>query len=128
MSTQRARLRIRSERAWYERLAPSVRRAENRLARAVAADARRYVGVDTGTLRKTIRVRGNKVTAGGPRASYWYFHHEGTRPHVIEPRFKQALYWPEARHPVARVKHPGTKANPFLKRALYTKRTLQGVR
>lgn len=127
MSNTRMRVRVRMARGWYETLQPAVRRTENRLARAVAADARRYVGVDTGALRSTIRVRGNRVTAGGAKAPYWYFHHEGTAPHTIEPRFKKALYWPGARHPVARVNHPGTEANPFLKRALYTKRTLKAV-
>lgn len=42
---------------------------------------------------------------------------EGTRPHVIYPRDKKALYWPGARHPVGVVHHPGTRANPFLQRA-----------
>lgn len=43
---------------------------------------------------------------------------DGTRAHVIEPRDKQALHWPGARHPVARVNHPGTPALHILRRAL----------
>jgi len=43
---------------------------------------------------------------------------EGTRAHDIYPRNAQALFWPGARHPVAHVHHPGTKANPFLERGL----------
>lgn len=54
-----------------------------------------------------------KATAG--HASYV---HEGTRPHVILPRDKKALYWPGAGHPVKKVHHPGTKANPFFERAI----------
>ncbi|MET0416058.1 MAG: hypothetical protein ABW022_08560 [Actinoplanes sp.] len=42
----------------------------------------------------------------------------GTRPHVIEPKDKQALHWPGARHPVARVNHPGTPALHLLRRSL----------
>lgn len=42
----------------------------------------------------------------------------GTRPHVIEPKNKQALNWPGGRHPVARVNHPGTPAYHILRRAL----------
>ncbi len=42
----------------------------------------------------------------------------GTRPHVIEPKNAKALHWPGARHPVARVNHPGTPALHILRRAL----------
>lgn len=42
----------------------------------------------------------------------------GTRPHVIEPKNKQALAWPGARHPVKKVHHPGTPALHLMRRAL----------
>jgi len=42
----------------------------------------------------------------------------GTRPHVIEPKDKQALAWPGGRHPVKKVNHPGTPALHILRRAL----------
>lgn len=42
----------------------------------------------------------------------------GSRPHVIEPRNAKALYWPGARHPVARVNHPGTPAYHLMRDAL----------
>ncbi|OLT26536.1 hypothetical protein BJF83_20845 [Nocardiopsis sp. CNR-923] len=112
------------EPGWEKDLQPHIDRTENRLAHAVAADARRYVGVRTGRLRSTIRVQDNRVTVG---TRYWRYHHDGTRPHTILPRNKKALYWPGARHPVARVHHPGTKANPFLRKALYQRRTLPDV-
>lgn len=48
---------------------------------------------------------------------YARYHHDGTRPHLIVPRTARALYWPGARHPVALVHHPGTKANPFIQDA-----------
>lgn len=35
---------------------------------------------------------------------------EGTRPHVIKPRKKKALFWKGAAHPVRIVFHPGTPA------------------
>ena len=44
--------------------------------------------------------------------------HEGTKPHVIEPKNKKALYWDGAKHPVRRVMHPGTQANPYADRAI----------
>jgi len=49
-----------------------------------------------------------------PNTKYAIFVHEGTRPHIIMPLKKQALYWKGALHPVRRVLHPGTKAQPFL--------------
>ncbi len=51
--------------------------------------------------------------------------HEGTgihgptgQPYEILPVNKKALYWPGARHPVARVLHPGIKGNPYAERAM----------
>jgi len=53
-----------------------------------------------------------------PTASYAPYVEFGTKPHVILPKEKQALYWPGAQHPVRKVNHPGTKANPFLERII----------
>jgi Bacteriophage HK97-gp10, putative tail-component len=39
---------------------------------------------------------------------------KGTAPHEIVARNAGALYWPGARHPVKRVRHPGTRARPWL--------------
>lgn len=52
----------------------------------------------------------------GPTVNYAEYVYEGTKPHVILPRIKQALYWEGAEHPVKRVQHPGTKENRFLER------------
>lgn len=41
---------------------------------------------------------------------------DGTRPHDIVPKRKQALSWPGGSHPVKRVHHPGTRSNPFVDR------------
>lgn len=49
---------------------------------------------------------------------YASYVNEGTGPHEIVPTNAQALYWPGADHPVKRVNHPGTEANPFVDRAL----------
>lgn len=54
----------------------------------------------------------------GFKAKYALFVHDGTSPYTITPRSAKALYWKGASHPVRRVKHPGIKANPFLKRAI----------
>lgn len=64
------------------------------------------------------RVRGKaavEVRNDAPHALVVEF---GSRPHVIEPRDKQALSWPGARHPVKKVNHPGTPAFHVLRRAL----------
>jgi hypothetical protein len=42
----------------------------------------------------------------------------GSRPHIIEPKDKQALAWPGGLHPVKRVHHPGTPAQHVLRNAL----------
>jgi hypothetical protein len=47
----------------------------------------------------------------------------GTAAHVILPRNKKALHWPGADHPVARVNHPGTPPMPYLRPALFQRRT-----
>ena len=40
----------------------------------------------------------------------------GTRPHLIRPRRKRALWWATARHPVRLVRHPGTPAMRYTER------------
>lgn len=42
---------------------------------------------------------------------------KGTPARVIVPVNKKALFWPGAAHPVKRVNHPGTRANPFVEAA-----------
>ncbi len=52
----------------------------------------------------------NKITmylAHGVR--YGGILEEGSKPHIIRPKNKKALYWKGASHPVKAVKHPGTK-------------------
>jgi hypothetical protein len=39
---------------------------------------------------------------------------EGSKPHIIKPKNKKALYWRGAAHPVKQVNHPGTKGNPII--------------
>ncbi|HEX3721247.1 MAG TPA: hypothetical protein VHV31_00555 [Nitrolancea sp.] len=53
-----------------------------------------------------------------PTASYAPLVEFGTRPHRIEPKDKQALYWPGADHPVRFVNHPGTRPNPYMERIM----------
>lgn len=39
---------------------------------------------------------------------------EGSKPHVIRPKNKKALYWRGANNPVKVVNHPGTKGKPII--------------
>jgi len=77
----------------------------------------------TGALKRGIRYR----TFGSVESAYARFYDEeeyaffvieGTRPHDIYPREKQALFWPGAEHPVPFVHHPGTRADDFPERAM----------
>ncbi len=42
----------------------------------------------------------------------------GTKPHLIVPKNKKALFWKGALNPYKAVQHPGTKANPFFQRGV----------
>jgi hypothetical protein len=73
--------------------------------------------VDTGHLRSTIGVDLDEDRLGfeaGPYAEYGGHIEFGTAPHEIRPRTAQALWWPGARHPVARVQHPGSAPQPYM--------------
>lgn len=67
----------------------------------------------TGAARQMIH---STVTGGGLHYNINVAHgvdyggilEEGSSPHVIRPKSKQALYWGGAEHPVKMVNHPGT--------------------
>ena len=102
------------------------------------AEAKRLVPRRTGNLGRTIRVaaitdRYVEVSAGGAAASGYAAAVEyGTKPHVIVPRRRKALAWGGPRtlggrlrvsggvtasptNFARRVRHPGTKAKPYLR-------------
>lgn len=87
---------------------------DRRTAAAVQA-GRAACPVDTGALRETIHAErkgaSRTVSMGGPGFGYARYVEYGTRPHIILPRRKQALAWPDAAHPVPGVYHPGTRAH-----------------
>lgn len=90
--------------------------------------------VDTGRLRASIRIESRRllslrsVYTIGSDVSYAKMVHDGTRPHVIRPKRAYTLrrgkkpalsfVWNGRRVFFAEVHHPGTKARPFLDRAL----------
>lgn len=80
---------------------------------------KREAPVKQGTLRRSITSR---VEQGGNRGvigtnlQYARAVNDGSKPHIIRPKTAKALYWRGAAHPVKSVRHPGTKANPFVER------------
>jgi hypothetical protein len=72
-----------------------------------------------GTLRTRKRVASGQVLIG---SDHWKFIEYGTGAHEIEPVNRRALAWPAARHPVRRVRHPGTREYAPMRRALYAQR------
>lgn len=74
-----------------------------------------------GNLRQSIKssMRGKAVGEVVVGAEYALYVHEGTRPHEIRPVSKKALANRRTGQFFGRlVRHPGTKANPFLQRAV----------
>lgn len=109
-------------RRYLGRMSTEVKRAVERTGTDVQNEARRLAPVDTGRLRSSIvsrRTSGRGVGyAVGTNVNYAADVEYGTAPHVITPKNGKALYWPGAAHPVAKVNHPGTRAQPFLRPAV----------
>jgi HK97 gp10 family phage protein len=110
-------------RRYFGGMSDDVKRAVDRTRIDVQNEARRRAPVDTGRLRSSIvsRAEGSGRSVGyviGTNVNYAAAVEYGTAPHVIKPRYKKALYWPGAAHPVAQVNHPGTQAQPFLRPAI----------
>jgi hypothetical protein len=82
--------------------------------------------VQTGRLRSSIRAEPPRifslrgVAKVGSDLEYAGFVNDGTGPHTIRPRTKQVLRFRVGGQVVFAkvVHHPGTRANPFLDRAL----------
>ena len=72
--------------------------------------------VVTGHLRRgiTTNVGNMEATVHTSNIKYARGVEEGTRPHIIRAKNKKALYWKGAKHPVKSVRHPGSRAKPFL--------------
>ena len=72
--------------------------------------------VKTGHLRRgiTTKIGNMEVTVHTSNIKYARGVEFGTRPHLIKPKNKKALYWKGAKHPVKSVNHPGSKAKPYL--------------
>lgn len=98
---------------------------------AVEAEAKMRAPIDKGFLRSSTQANVDQaeshllgfVQVG---AEYGLAVEEGTRPHVIRPKGKKALYWKGAKHPVKGVRHPGTAPQPFMRPAAKAVRSRVG--
>lgn len=111
---------------WDEAQAQAViaagKRAVKRVGELFVADfwgnLREDAPVDHGRLAGSFQLRGGDgewhIVSGVEYAmAVW----KGSKPHVILPRIKKALFWAGANHPVMKVNHPGTKPNDFVERS-----------
>lgn len=96
------------------------------LTQRIGTAAQGEAPVRTGELKRStspdpVRITGPWSLESGvsARARHALFVHEGTRPHVIRPRRANALVFDiDGRTVFARrVRHPGTRPRPFLRRA-----------
>ena len=103
-------------------------KAVRQLQTEVAGKADEDVPVDHGVLKQSqvktpVIVTGQSVSGGVEyRTEYAMYVHDGTQPHVIRPGKKSVLRWvPKGGGaPVfsSSARHPGTKAQPWLRDAL----------
>ena len=95
---------------------PLVKAALFNSSREIQRNVRSRAPHRTGTLQRsvlqTIEYPTATVTVD---EKYGEYIEKGTRPHLITPKNKQALFWKGALNPYKSVKHPGTRANPFFK-------------
>jgi HK97 gp10 family phage protein len=104
------------------RLDRALERALKRTALQVERSAKERAPVDTGTLRASIQTldAGQLRKIVGTNVEYAPDVEFGTGPHVIEPDDAEALRFTVDGEEVfaARVEHPGTEAQPFLRPSL----------
>ncbi|HEX5705617.1 MAG TPA: hypothetical protein VFX97_20615 [Pyrinomonadaceae bacterium] len=113
----------------------SLRELEN-TGRRVVNRGKILCPVDTGRLRASIKGKANRTWTLRPQftvssnVDYAEMVHDGTRPHIIRPRTKQALKFTVGGQVVFAkvVHHPGTRARPFLDRALREETAGRGYR
>lgn len=104
-------------------LATHIRNFVFRVASGIRLKAKKCAPIRSGNLKKDIQVfeHSDYFTIGNSAlAPYAKFVHFGTKPHIIKPKNKKALAnVKSAQFFGKRVQHPGSKANPYLFRALH---------
>lgn len=105
---------------------PILQERAQRVTRRIATQARVDVPVKTGNLGRSIRE--DPIVFSGPfrvdtgvtaHAPYAAAVHEGSRPHIIRARNASVLHFKIGGRDifVPEVRHPGTRARPFLRNA-----------
>ena len=89
------------------RIGLEVTNEAKKVAPVVTSNLKNDIGVFTDNLSQGIIEVGNSKIA--PYSKYVYY---GTKPHTIVPKKKKALKTPHGYY--KKVKHPGTKPNPYL--------------
>lgn len=121
------RVIVRHHEAGYRAIENRIVNMGQAVTRAVTRDAEDMAPVETGELVSTIKMLRVAqytwwVTVS---AEHWMYQEYGTRGRnpVIRPKYKQALWWPGLKTPIAIVtKHPGNEAQPFMRPAVYQTR------
>ena len=103
-----------------------VGRSLARRGRRVLAAARGQVGVDTGKLKKSLRMTHERSARGqfvrvGSQLNHALVHHQGSRPHIITPKRSQVMVFSKGAQIIyaTSVRHPGTAPNRYLTDNLY---------
>ena len=93
-----------------------VRKVVKNSAFNIERNAKSSASVKTGHLRRSISTKMGdmEATIHTSNLKYAPMVEFGTRPHIIRAKNKKALYWKGAKHPVKSVRHPGSKAKPYL--------------
>ncbi|MGA5506828.1 HK97 gp10 family phage protein [Streptomyces umbrinus] len=124
-ATQRINTRQyeRGLRRYVGRMSDDVKQAVNQTRLDVQSEARRRAPVDTGRLRSSIvsRAENSGRSVGyvvGSNVVYARAIEFGRDEMDIFPKTKQALFWPGAAHPVAKVHVPEIEARPYLRPAI----------
>lgn len=70
----------------------------------------------TGDLQRAVLTQVNYPSASvSVNEEYGRYVEDGTKPHLILPSKKKALFWKGAVNPYKAIYHPGTKPKPFFK-------------
>lgn len=91
----------------------------------ILADAKHLVHKKTSRLHDSLmhEVHNKVLWVGSLDCNYSVPIEMGSPRHDIFPKTKKALFWPGAAHPVGKVDHPGNKPYPYLRPALFQRRT-----
>ncbi|WP_406444555.1 hypothetical protein OHB14_36740 [Streptomyces sp. NBC_01613] len=95
------------------------------IGRDILADARNFVPKRSGRLDESLRaeVHDKVLRVGSLDVNYCTAIELGLPEITITPKFKKALFWEGADHPVNKVTIPARDPQPFLRPALFQRRT-----